>query len=188
MNHLYVLVLMVFGLPGNVVPGSPDAINDIYFKLENAKPSFDVFQKAYEGYMKIGKTHSLNSDKPLLTVIDLNLPSNEKRLWVIDLKSNEILFHTYASHGRNSGELYANKFSNIRGSCQSSLGFYITGNTYEGRNGYSMYLDGLEKDFNHKAFKLLFFTRSCSSCIHRVHFVTWEEDPDCHQSISENHP
>ncbi len=48
----------------------------------------------------------------------------------------------------NTGADYAKKFSNQRHSNQSSLGFFITGDTYEGKNGYSMQLIGLEKGFN----------------------------------------
>ena len=72
---------------------------------------------------------------------------------MIDVQERKILFHTYVAHGRNSGNVYAKSFSNKKGSYQSSLGFYITGKTYTGRNGYSMYLDGIEQDLNHAARK-----------------------------------
>ena len=90
-------------------------------------------------------------DKDILTVIDFTKPSTEKRLFVIDLKLKKILFISYVAHGRNSGEKYATSFSNREGSFKSSLGFYKTENTYYGKNGYSLVLDGLERGINDKA-------------------------------------
>lgn len=107
---------------------------------------FDAFKSAYTGYKKLNKDNN-----PLLTVIDFSLPSTEKRMYVLDLAKKEILFVSYVSHGRNSGENYATSFSNRDGSHQSSLGFYHTAGTYNGGNGYSLRLDGLEKGINDKA-------------------------------------
>ena len=70
---------------------------------------------------------------------------------MIDLKQEKVLFSSYVSHGRASGENYAVSFSNQPGSHKSSLGFFLTGNTYIGKNGYSLLLDGLEQGINDKA-------------------------------------
>lgn len=70
---------------------------------------------------------------------------------MLDLKKKQILFVSYVSHGKKSGENYATSFSNQNGSHKSSLGFYRTAGTYNGGNGYSLLLDGLEKDINDKA-------------------------------------
>lgn len=107
-------------------------------------PAFDALNFAMEGWEKLED----KLEKPLLTVIDFSLPSTEKRLWVIDMEKKEILLNTVVSHGRNSGELMANRFSNTPESFQSSLGFYKTAETYQGKHGYSLRLDGLEKGFN----------------------------------------
>ncbi|MCE5205046.1 MAG: murein L,D-transpeptidase catalytic domain family protein [Porphyromonadaceae bacterium] len=107
---------------------------------------FDAFKAAYTGYKKLNKQNN-----PLLTLIDFNLPSTEKRMYVLDMTRKEVLFVSYVSHGRNSGENYATSFSNRNGSHQSSLGFYRTGGTYQGSNGYSLLLDGLEKGINDQA-------------------------------------
>jgi hypothetical protein len=90
-------------------------------------------------------------DKPLLTVIDYSLPSTERRLWVIDLASGQVLFHELVAHGRGSGENFAVAFSNLEGSKQSSLGLFRTGETYEGKHGYSLRLVGLEPGVNDRA-------------------------------------
>ncbi len=87
----------------------------------------------------------------LLTVIDYSLASTEPRLWVFDLEKQELLFHELVAHGVNTGENYATRFSNRQGSKQSSLGVFLTGDTYHGRNGYSLRLHGLEEGINHLA-------------------------------------
>lgn len=110
-------------------------------------PSLPALDIALEGYAKLEQ----ELQNPVLTVIDFSLPSTEKRLWVIDLKKKEVLLNTVVSHGRNSGLLMAEKFSNNPQSYQSSLGFYKTGETYLGKHGYSLRLDGLEKGFNDQA-------------------------------------
>ena len=105
-----------------------------------------AFRQAVEGYEKIdGKR------KEILTVIDFTKPSTEERMFVLDMKNKKLLHKTVVSHGRNSGENYATSFSNKVGSYQSSLGFYLTENTYQGKNGYSLVLDGLEKGVNDRA-------------------------------------
>lgn len=84
----------------------------------------------------------------LLTICDYSQISSKKRLFVLDLNAGKILFNTYVSHGRNSGNDYATSFSNSTDSYKSSLGFLVTAETYIGDNGYSLRLDGIEKGFN----------------------------------------
>jgi hypothetical protein len=87
----------------------------------------------------------------ILTVIDYSLPSNQKRLWIFDLKQKKLLFHTFISHGITSGALLTNYFSNINNSKATSLGVYKTEKTYYGRDGLSLRLNGLERGFNDNA-------------------------------------
>lgn len=91
--------------------------------------------------------------QPYLSIIDYSLPSAQKRLWVIDMKSGEVLFHEHVAHGRNSGLEDAFAFSNVVGSKQSSLGLFRTADTYYGAHGYSMNLVGLEPGVNDKAYE-----------------------------------
>jgi hypothetical protein len=107
---------------------------------------FDAFKAAFTGYKKLN-----NNNSSILTVIDFSLPSTEKRMYVLDLAREEVLYISYVAHGRNSGDNYATSFSNRNGSHKSSLGFYRTGGTYQGSNGYSLLLDGLEKGINDEA-------------------------------------
>jgi hypothetical protein len=86
-----------------------------------------------------------------LAVIDYSLPSSEPRLWVFDLNEARLLFHEYVAHGSNSGGDLTTSFSNQPDSRQSSLGLFRTADTYQGSNGYSLHMDGLEPGFNDKA-------------------------------------
>jgi L,D-transpeptidase-like protein len=87
----------------------------------------------------------------LLTVIDYSLPSTTPRLWVLDLSRGKVLFHELVAHGAGSGEKFATHFSNVDDSRATSLGLFVTGETYEGGNGYSLKLKGLEEGVNDRA-------------------------------------
>lgn len=112
-------------------------------------PNFDSFFKAFEGYNNLKEQGLI--EKEYLTIVDFSLSSNEKRMWVINMETKEIVLQSLVAHGRNSGELFANDFSNRSESYQSSLGFYTTGETYIGKHGLSLRLDGLEYGINDKA-------------------------------------
>jgi len=118
--------------------------------LEKLGLSRQAFLYALKGYRQLQEKGQLLNDA-VLSVIDFSLPSTQKRFFVINLNSNSLLYHTYVSHGKNSGKLMAKKFSNRNSSYQSSLGFYTTGNTYIGKHGFSLRLIGIEKGINDKA-------------------------------------
>jgi hypothetical protein len=86
-----------------------------------------------------------------VTVIDYSRPSTEKRLWVYDLRSRNLLYSEHVAHGQGSGANMATAFSNEPETHQTSLGLFVTGDTYVGRNGYSLRLDGLDQGFNDRA-------------------------------------
>lgn len=117
------------------------------FKL----PKLESFTKAFEGYQLLKNKGMIKKD--ILTIIDFSLSSKEKRLWIIDMSTNEILLNTLVAHGKNSGNDYASKFSNKNESYRSSLGFFSTGEVYRGKHGLSLKLDGLEKGINDNARK-----------------------------------
>lgn len=112
-------------------------------------PSREGFMEAMKGFAKL-KEQGLVT-KNILTLIDFSMSSNTKRLWIIDLDSNVVLLNSLVAHGRNTGEEYANSFSNASESFKSSLGFYSTGEIYNGKHGRSLKLDGLEKGINSNA-------------------------------------
>jgi len=89
--------------------------------------------------------------RPILTVIDYGLSSMTKRMWVFDMASRQLVFHELVAHGRNSGEDMTQSFSNQEGSLMTSLGAFVTGTPYNGRNGYSLRLRGMEPGVNDQA-------------------------------------
>ena len=128
-----------------VIPENELTDGEVLFEEMNLGGIVTVpaFRQAVHGYNTIEPTK-----KPVLTLIDFTKPSTEKRLFVFDMKERKLLYSSVVAHGKNSGENYATSFSNAVGSYKSSLGFYLTGSTYRGKNGYSLLLDGLEKGIN----------------------------------------
>jgi hypothetical protein len=121
-----------------------------YALLDDSALNADAFACAFLGLKFLSQSFPL--EKPhLLTIIDYSLPSTKERLFVIDLNMNQIIYKSLVAHGQNSGELVATKFSNTVHSHQSSLGFFVTGNTYLGGQGYSMIMNGLDTGFNDHA-------------------------------------
>lgn len=112
-------------------------------------PQLKTFSEALKGFYLLKEKGIIQKD--ILTLIDFSLSSNIKRLWVIDLATNTVLFNSLVAHGRNTGEEFASAFSNRNSSNQSSLGFYATGEIYQGKHGASLRLDGLEKGVNDNA-------------------------------------
>lgn len=114
-------------------------------------PSENVFAKALKGYLKLKNEGEIKNEK--LTIVDFSLSSTMPRLWVIDMVKQEVILQSLVSHGRNTGDEFATTFSDKLDSHMSSLGFYKTGETYQGINGFSMRLDGLEAGINSNARK-----------------------------------
>jgi len=113
--------------------------------------STEAFRFALRGFERLKKEGKLLNES-VLTIIDFSQSSTKKRMYVIDLYKKALLFNTYVAHGRNTGEEYAEKFSNIPGTFQSSLGFYLTENmAIWSKVGLSLILKGLEKGINDKA-------------------------------------
>lgn len=111
-----------------------------------AGPSAKVIELAEKGY-KFAREHHI-ADSPVTIIVDFSLPSSQKRLWLYDLENHQIIMSTYVSHGKASGLELSNKFSNNRNSYQSSLGFYKVLDTFNGKHGLSLQLQGLENTNN----------------------------------------
>ena len=127
-------------------------INLIYSaaKLSYIGLPLNTFALAMKGFTKLRNQNLINADS-IITIIDFEKSSSQKRLYVVDLKTKSVLFQTLVAHGKNSGKEYARSFSNEESSYKSSLGFYITRNTYEGSNGFSLRLEGTENGINNNA-------------------------------------
>lgn len=150
---LFILIITVFlgcsTMYYNKTPMPLSAIDKVYedASLEPVMQK-DVFRMAMTGYSKIAPKND-----SLISIIDFSRSSTDKRFYLIDLANKILLFNTYTSHGVNTGEDQAFAFSNKNGSRQSSLGFYLTAETYKGKHGTSLKLDGLERGFNNRARK-----------------------------------
>ena len=114
----------------------------------NGLINYQAFSQAIDGFNK-----TKNKEKNILTIVDFSLPSTEKRMFVLDLDKKAILLQSYVAHGKNTGDLYAKSFSNKSNSNKSSVGLFLTEGSYNGRNGYSLRLNGLEKGVNDNAKK-----------------------------------
>jgi hypothetical protein len=112
-----------------------------------SRQAFDYARKGWEKLASQGRI--LNES--IIAIVDFSQPSSQKRLYVLDMQNYKVLFNTLVAHGRNSGKEWASSFSNRPSSYKSSPGFYITGETYFGDNGYSLKLNGIEHGINDNA-------------------------------------
>ena len=137
----------------DLITAIPSAVS-VYdsLKLNLAGLNRKAFEIAQQGFENL-KAQGVILNDNIISIIDFSLPSTEKRLYVVDLKNYEILYKTYVAHGKNSGTVMANSFSNTPSSNKSSLGFYKTLSTYKGKHGFSLRLEGLEKGINDNAFE-----------------------------------
>lgn len=126
----------------------------------------EALDLALRGYYNL-KSQGLLRKEGILTLIDFDKPSDSERLYVIDIENGTLIRSALVAHGRGSGEVMANNFSNVPRSNKSSLGFYLTDATYEGHNGYSLVLKGLDPGINDNAERR-------SIVIHGANYVSWD--------------
>lgn len=120
-------------------------------KADSTNLDREVFKKALKGYLVMKNEGRIENDR-YLTILDYSLSSKKKRLFVIDLEEKAIIFNELAAHGKNSGGEYARYFSNTYNSKKSSIGFLLTGETYNGRHNLSLKLHGVESGYNSNAY------------------------------------
>jgi hypothetical protein len=134
----------------NTPPEQIDRFITAHSENSSELPALELLQTALSGYELLKEEYSLNRLE-VITIIDFSLPSHTERLWVLDLVEAKVLYRCLVSHGKNSGEIMAENFSNKPGSFASSPGFYTTGETYFGKHGFSLKLNGIEKGINDNA-------------------------------------
>jgi len=142
---------------------SKEVITSKFEKLNLGNVSFDAFQMAIIGHHYYKSQGIVTNDT--IVIIDFDLPSNQPRLFIVDLSRNKVLHASLVAHGKNTGNNMATRFSNVNGSLQSSLGFFKTNEKYTGKHGLSLRLDGLEKGINDHA-------RARSIVIHSAAYVS----------------
>ena len=131
------------------VPKNEPAISNIHL-AEKLHINTNAFALALKGYQKLKQLGKISNQR-YLTIADMSMASSHPRLYIIDMEKQELLLQTFVAHGKNSGLLFAEQFSNLVGSFKSSLGFYITGKPYQGKHGQSLVLKGVESGINDKA-------------------------------------
>lgn len=158
MRKLLVFIFLLMFLPvfdkaePEILP-EVDENEEVYSALHlgDMGLSNDAFRFALRGFERMKKEGKL-LNQTVLTIIDFSQSSTKKRMYVIDLYKKVLLFNTYVAHGKNTGDEFAQRFSNIPGTFQSSLGFYLTENMSIGSKvGLSLLLKGLEQGINDKA-------------------------------------
>jgi len=120
---------------------------NLYEALADSDLEYEPFEKALKGYLKLQKEGKIEENS-YLTVIDMSISANRNRFFLIDVENKKIIHKSIVAHGRNSGGEFAKFFSNKIGSFKSSIGFYRTAETYQGKHGLSLRLDGLEYSNN----------------------------------------
>ena len=155
-NVIFILCILLMGL---TIPNTYGASNDstpgieledfkifaenLYEALDDTDLEYQALENGLKGYLKLQNEGQIGADS-FLTVIDMSVSANRNRFFLIDVKNKKILHKSIVAHGRNSGGEYAKYFSNKVGSFKSSIGFYRTAETYNGKHGLSLRLDGLE--------------------------------------------
>jgi hypothetical protein len=154
------LFLLLFGpVPARLADGDPPAVavnsfaeaEEMFRALYcnagmEGKLDYDVYLRAVQGMEAICAPKT-----DILTIIDYSKPSCDRRFFVIDLVNGKLLYQSLVAHGKNSGEISVTRFSNRHKSLQSSPGFFLTAETYNGRHGYSLRIDGMEPGINDQA-------------------------------------
>jgi hypothetical protein len=143
---------VMLGSAARTAAGAAARFNLLYdsLGLDALELSRAAFEHAVKGFLALQQAGEIrNTD--VLSIVDFSLPSNKKRLFVIDMANGRLLFNTFVAHGRNSGGLMATRFSNRTNSLMSSLGFYLTGDPFIGQHGYSLRLEGIEPGWNDHA-------------------------------------
>ncbi|HEX5003295.1 MAG TPA: murein L,D-transpeptidase catalytic domain family protein [Bacteroidia bacterium] len=164
-SHLILVLFLLSGLllvPFTLINGKcgkcPKVVSSVNHELYNEMHldklglKLPVFNVAIAGYTSLLSQNSIGNPG-IIAIADLSQPSTAKRLYVIDLVQHKLLYNTWVAHGKNTGENLARGFSNNAGSLKSSLGFYLTGESYNGQHGISLRLHGMEPGYNDKAYE-----------------------------------
>lgn len=169
LRHRLLAVAAALSVSGPAA-ADPAAQARLLAELSEQAPALDrrVLAKAL-GAMQCAVGSGLRAAQRL-AVIDFSLPSSNPRLWIFDLDQRRLLLEEWVAHGQNSGDNHATRFSNVVGSHQSSVGLFRTQESYFGRHGYALRLDGLEPGVNDRA-------RERAIVIHQADYVdpSWIE-------------
>ncbi|WP_295474502.1 murein L,D-transpeptidase catalytic domain family protein [uncultured Pseudomonas sp.] len=145
------LALACLALPAQAAFAARPTSDPLLQKLGNQAPGLERQVLAYALAAMHCAINNGAAPAERLAIIDFSLASSERRLWIFDLKSKRLLLNDLVAHGQQSGDNFATRFSNLEGSHQSSIGLFRTEESYTGKHGYSLRMDGLEPGFNDQA-------------------------------------
>ncbi|AVQ16926.1 murein L,D-transpeptidase catalytic domain family protein [Fusobacterium gonidiaformans] len=146
---LYCLIFILISFSLLAHSFTEEKIESLYKDMNLEKRiTFPAFKQGIQGMERIR-----NRNNNILTIVDFTKPSTEERLYIIDLDKEQVLVSSYVAHGMRTGDLYAKYFSNRKGTLKSSDGFFLTGESYKGKNGFSLRLYGLEHGRNNNAYE-----------------------------------
>ncbi len=160
-NKAFVFTILFFSLSGysfahlqgdTLTSNNNNVAQQIYSSLNSKELSYNAFAHAFSGYQKLISENQIDKEN-IITIIDFSKSSKKERFFIIDISKQKIIYESLVAHGKNSGWDVPSSFSNLSNSYKSSLGFYVTGETYSGKHGLSLKLDGLEKGINDNARK-----------------------------------
>jgi hypothetical protein len=137
-SFVFLTVIALFSVAARA--GDVDTVIDKVMQEQAKRIPREAMAKAFDYYRQHPE---LVKNRDYVTIVDFNQPSTEKRMHVIDMKTGEVE-DVLCAHAVNSGNNYASIFSNENGSKKSSLGIYLTAETYIGKHGLSLRLDGME--------------------------------------------
>jgi hypothetical protein len=83
-------------------------------------------------------------NKKYVVIIDYSKSIDTERLYVVDMEKSQVILKSKVSHAGRSGGDVPTDFSNEFNTKKSSLGTYLTKETYYGGFGYSLRLSGLD--------------------------------------------
>ena len=150
-RKVFITLLMIYMGLGAQAGNTIDDYREFYQDLGDTTLNPEALRLALMGFENL--KDSIDLHESIISIVDFSQPSHSKRYYVIDVHQRKILYREYVAHGKNSGNIWARSFSNTPHSHQSSLGFYITAETYFGKHGLSLRIDGLEQNINHLARK-----------------------------------
>ena len=145
--------LLSIALTAHAAPARPSSMLQRAQRIHAQAPNIGLraITTSLEAYFEVRAAKL--TDKPLVTIVDYSVPSARRRMVVVNVRSDKVLFYTYVAHGKGSGLFDATRFSNRPGTDASSLGVFLTANTYYGKHGYSLRLKGLDPKFNGAAYR-----------------------------------
>ncbi|MEE4198784.1 MAG: murein L,D-transpeptidase catalytic domain family protein [Bacteroidales bacterium] len=136
--------------PGDQEPQPADISGWKKVLIDSFQIAEPAIHLAFNGFYELKEKNRIANDS-LITIIDFSLPSTQQRFYILDVKNQKLIKKTLVAHGMNTGNLLARYFSNEPQSLKSSLGLYITRETYYGIHGYSLRIKGISKGLNDNA-------------------------------------